>query len=649
VSGFLVNGFREIARKSSRFSLRRQLAAHDRKRRDALAGLGRTAWQSGTDLTEFSQQREQLQRLDARAGELGATAVRLEKERTDLEARRQAEVARFDGLLQPARARQAEAAAALKTARATLAEKDRAMQAVDTSLARLAADLKKAEDAPASVVGQAGTPPSGGVSREALQQQRAALTEQAAAEAAARQPLAAEVARRSDESARAASEVSRLDAEKRSALVPIDADLKRIQQESSGATRERATVSREQTDRFTDLGIALYDRKSAEPALAAPVEAVAAVDRDRGATQAAVDASLALTAAMPPGTMAKFWTVVVVLPLLCLAAAYVAYSRFASPASSESVETTAVPPAGAGGVRADQMREDDAVKAFVKSKDQSARKDAVEILEADLMELGSSADRSSLPLLEAVLRRGEPELRAAAAHAIGMIGPTLAELPLLVDALNDPAPTVRDAVGSALDQVDDPSGRLLVRRMRSSAPQRSRSREEGLKATVLPEASRLGLPLYAGAKFLTFASDLGAGRVAFASPDPIEKVRQFYQSAAGNPALGGEEFTRMYLGGSPSDPNGARRLGAETEAWFKDALKSGRPQAELEGEMTRRAAQMADLPLVRYADTSLYGSPVFVAFGAPAPEGAPTQLKYVAIFEDRALGRTGFELHLPTR
>jgi hypothetical protein len=599
--GFLVNGFTEVSRKSNRFGLRRRLAAHDRKRRDALAELGRAAWQAGIDLTDFSQHREQIQQLDARAGELSETAARLEQDRKGLEARRQTEVARFDGLLQPARARQAEADGALKAARAALAEKDKAI--------------------------------------------RAAVPGQAPAEAEARQMLAAEVARRVEESTKAASEVNRLDAEKKAALAPIDADLKRIRQESSGATRESANVGRERTDGFRDLGLALYDRKTAEPALTAPVEAVAAIDRDRRTTQAAVDSSLAQTGAMPPGTMAKFWAVVVVLPLVCLVAAYVAYSRFTAPADEATLSQTA----GTSAFRLQETRKDDVVKAFAKSKDRSAREEAVQILEADLTALGSSADRGSLPLLETVLKRGEPELRAAAAHAIGMIGPTRAELPILVEALNDPAPTVRDAVASALDQIDDPSGRLLVRRMRASGSDRSRSRAEGLKPTVVPGESSLGMAVYPGATFLAFATNIDASRVAFASTDPIEKVLQFYQKAAGRSAIGGEEFSRMYLGGSPGDPSGASRFASDTEAWFKDAIKSGRPPADLEAEMSRRGAQLAELPLVRYADTGLYGSPVFIAFGAPASDGAPTQVRYVAVFEDRALGRTGFELHLPVK
>jgi hypothetical protein len=606
VSGFLVNGFGEIGRKSNRLGLRRQLAAQERKRQDALAALGRAAWQAGIDLAAFGPQREQLQKLDARAGELSATAARLQKERTDLDARKQAETARFDGLLQPARAKQSEADAALKAARTALAEKEQAIKAAG------------------------------------------AVAPPAPADVGARPGLASEVTKRVDESARAAGEVNRLEAEKKAALAPIDAGLTRVRQESSGATRESATVGREQIDRFRDLGLALYDKKHAEPALASSIEAVAAIDRDRDTTQAAIDSSLALTAAMPRGTMAKLW-LAILLPIVCAAAAYAAYSRFVSREPADSVEASATPTSGATGVRAEELRKDEAVKALVDSKDPSVRSTAIGILEADLMELGSSADRASIPLLGVVLKRGEPELRAAAAHAIGMIGPTRTELPMLVEALNDPAPTVRDAVAQALDQIDDPSGRLLVRRMRRSGSERQRSRAEGVKPTVLPDASSLGMPVYPGATFLAFASDVGAGRVTFSTPDPIEKVLQFYQKAAGRSALSGEEFSRAYLGASPGDPSGEERLGKETEAWARTALQSGRPPAELEAGMITRMAQLRDLPRVRYADAEVYKSPVFIGFAAPASDGTPVRGRYAVVFEDRSLGRTGFALHLPQK
>jgi hypothetical protein len=137
--------------------------------------------------------------------------------------------------------------------------------------------------------------------------------------------------------------------------------------------------------------------------------------------------------------------------------------------------------------------------------------------------------------------------------------------------------------------------------------------------------------------------------VTFSTPDPIEKVVQFYQKTAGRTPMSGEDFSRAYLGASPGDPSGGQRLEKETEAWARNALQSGRPPAELEAGMIRRMAQLRDVPLVRYSDAAIYQAPVFIGFDAPASDGTPVRGRYVAIFEDRSLGRTGFALHLPQK
>lgn len=643
--GFLGEGFRELRRKVNRAGLRRQLSAHGRKRQDALTAVGRSAWQAGVDLTEFSANRDKLLALDQRAGQLAAMTSRLQQERADLEARKNEQASRFDAMLTPARQARSQADAALKAAKNALSDKDRALRAVESKLSEISASLAKAA-APAAPPAQ-GQPP--GPDPAQLSQQKASLEAQLASEAPARAALAADLARRTEDSTKAASEVSRIEAERRAAIDPLDAGLKRVQQEVSGASRDTATVGREQSEAFTSLGAALHERRIESPALAEGIRAVDTIDRDIAATQSAVDASKAQSAAMPRGTMALFGLIVVVVPLVTLAAVYGAFVWLAGPSTSGE----AGPVAGGGTARRSnaahevQVERNAAVQAFLASRsDQAARGKAVEILADDILTLGSSAKRTNLPLLEAVLQRGEPELRAAAAEAIGMIRPTRTELPLLVAALNDPLPSVRDAAAAALDTIDDGSARLLVRRMRSAGHERVRSRQEGLTPTVLPAAATIGVPIYQGAQFLPFASDVEAGRLAFATSDPVQKVIDFYATAAGRSAVNGEEFTRLYLGGSPSDPNGARRLGAETEAWFKAAIEQRRSEKEIQAESDRRAALTLNLPLVRYADTAVYGSSVHVAFDAPSADGSPIRVRYVTIFQDNGLGRTGFELHM---
>ena len=277
--------------------------------------------------------------------------------------------------------------------------------------------------------------------------------------------------------------------------------------------------------------------------------------------------------------------------------------------------------------------------------DASLRTEGVKILAADVTALGSSADRSSLPLLLTILERGEPELRAAAAHAVGMIGPTAAELPVLTKALNDPMPIVRNGVLQALEQVSDPRARLLVLRVRAAS--RDGPRSGGLTPTVAPDAARLGTPIYPGAAFLPFASDLDIGRVSFSSPDPVQKVVDFHAAAAaGRPPVSGEEFTRLYFGGSAGDPTGSSAMATQLQDWFRKAVAAQMPEAEMQAEYNRRALRMRSLPLVRYAEASLYGSPQFIALETAAAEGATHVVRYVVVFQDHSLGGTGLEYHV---
>ena len=68
------------------------------------------------------------------------------------------------------------------------------------------------------------------------------------------------------------------------------------------------------------------------------------------------------------------------------------------------------------------------------------KKEAVEILKEDLHTLGSSADRTYIPFILTLFKSDEPELRIAAADALGMIGPQDAYAEVLGRAANDPVP-----------------------------------------------------------------------------------------------------------------------------------------------------------------------------------------------------------------
>jgi hypothetical protein len=488
-----------------------------------------------------------------------------------------------------------------------------------------------------------------------LKAARAALTQQAAADAATKAALSADADARSAESRRCAAETARLEAERKAALQPLAAELDKMRQASAATTQDRAAVGRDQDARLLDLGSALYERRAADPALADGMQAVSAVDAERAALQAEIDGSLAQTGAMPSGTMARFGAIVLLVPVL-LVAGYAAYGFFGSglDASREARATAATTAPGAAvaarkvQLAADEKRKDEAVQAYLDArKDASLREAGIEILTADVLALGSAADRSSLPLLLTVLERGEPELRAAAAHAVGMIGPAASEAPALLTALNDPMPAVRDAVVQVLSRMQDPGPRLLAQRVLAAAPGREASKVNAFEPTLAPDAAKLGTPLYPGATFLAFASDLEIGRVSFSSPDPVQKVVDHYAAAAaaGRAPTNAQEFTRLYFGGTASDPTSSNAANEEFQAWFRQAIAAGKPEAEWQAEMAQRVRQMMNRPMLRYADATLYGEPVFIALAVTAAPDKAQRVRYVVVFQDHALGRTGFEYH----
>ena len=321
--GFLREGWGEISRQVTRLRLRRQLATQGRGRGEALVHLGKTAWDAKLDLSGFEETRDALARLDTRASELAATTNRLEAERAELVQRRQVEVARFEGVSREAARAKTEADTALRAARGILAEKDRAISSAETRLTRIAADLSQPPArADAAANTSAAAPVVGQPSPEALHAEQVSLQAQLAAARIARTPLAADVDRLAAAAQGGVDEVTRIAREHQAALLPIDTDLNRVRKESSGATGDAATVGRDQRAGFLDLGRAFYDRQVADPALAESREAVSAIDQACGTTQVAINNSLAVTAAMPHATMAKFYGTVVLVVAMIIGIAY---------------------------------------------------------------------------------------------------------------------------------------------------------------------------------------------------------------------------------------------------------------------------------------------------------------------------------------
>jgi hypothetical protein len=333
-SGFFREGLRELGRKLERRKLGKQAQQQEQERSTALVLLGQRAWQEKIDLGGFAGLRDQLAQLDGRAGELSASMQKLEGEKGSLEARQKEETGKFDGQRKAVEEKKRPVDASLRTARQRESEQQRTILRITARQASLAAELAQLEQ---GISALAATAPADQASRLSAAQTRkqqlvaeqATLAEELTQAQAALPAAKAEMDRLSEESRRYEAEINRIEAERQAALSPILADLQRVGGELSAAREQARAVEGERTERFKQLGLALYESKSAEPALAPTIGQIFAIDRARAATQAGLGASLGLTHTMPPGTMLKFWSTVVLVPVLLIGLGYGIYAGWA--------------------------------------------------------------------------------------------------------------------------------------------------------------------------------------------------------------------------------------------------------------------------------------------------------------------------------
>ncbi|MFA5909220.1 MAG: HEAT repeat domain-containing protein [Vicinamibacterales bacterium] len=452
---FLAAGFHELQRRYARFTMRRTIRQQAAERAAALTALGQRAWDEQIDLSSFSELRDRLTALDARVGEISQTKSALESRKASLEQERRAEVDTFtsrrqavldkknpiDAALGQFRSRKAGCERTMAHAEARLAAIPAEFAAVDRDLAAGGADPAKAQTA------------TGRRSRLAAEQ--AELGPKLTAARSELPGLAAEDRRLSAESQECASQIAGIDAEQKAALGRIDGELGRVRSGLDGAAQQSNTAQQERREHFGRLGESLYDARVNASVLSEQTARVAAIDRARAESEATLERSLAVTRTLVPGTMGKFWGAVAGVLVLVIVLASIA-NRSANRAAEDR---TASESAGAAKTSPQspfanaQQTGTDVVRRFAQMGTESPpqlRADAVRILKADLEMIGSTADPAYLPILVPVLRSDDPELRKAAADAIGLIGPTDEETAELKRLLNDPVPGVAAAARRAL-------------------------------------------------------------------------------------------------------------------------------------------------------------------------------------------------------
>ena len=317
---FLSEGFRELGRGLARSRLRRTIRQQDSERLVALTALGQKAWEDKVDLAAYAGLRDRLAGLDTRAGELSQTASRLEKEKADLDAQRREELDKFAASRKAVEAKKSPVDASLREVRSQKAACEQAIKQADSRLAAIAGKAAGLDRDIASLAAAAGA--EAPQKRAAAQAERSKLAgeqgELGTKLAASRELLpghAAEESRLAAESQRYAAEIAVIDAEQKAAIGRIDTDLGRIRSELHGASQQSGAVQKDRAGTFCELGKALYDARVPAAALAELVARVASIDRNRAESESTLEASVAETRSLAGATMAKFWGVMLGVPL----------------------------------------------------------------------------------------------------------------------------------------------------------------------------------------------------------------------------------------------------------------------------------------------------------------------------------------------
>jgi hypothetical protein len=273
-----------------------------------------------------------------------------------------------------------------------------------------------------------------------------------------------------------------------------------------------------------------------------------------------------------------------------------------------------------------------------------------------LLALARAKPELAGPLAARAADSGSPALRAAAAGALGEPFATAEATPILLELLDDPVPAVRTAALRALRGSNDDTVRLVVRRAQGADP----GSDAGLAVEPVPPAPKLGVALPADAVFLHFASEGFEGRLTWSTAQaPAALAGALARKGRGpfTPAQFRQEIEKMKANseaemesidpgenGMPSAEQMAKAMAMAEKmmaAMEKNPDASPEQQAAALASATGQSLLEAGLAEV-YTDAELFGDPkLFVVKGTDGVEVA------VAVYEDRALRRTGITVHRP--
>ena len=265
------------------------------------------------------------------------------------------------------------------------------------------------------------------------------------------------------------------------------------------------------------------------------------------------------------------------------------------------------------------------------------RKDTVEIVKEDVLTLGSSADRGYLLSILPIFKSEEPELRIAAADAIGMIGPQDSDVEFLAPVANDPVPDVRRAVAQMISRGKGSAISLLGQRIVSM--------RMGLTPEMPADPAKFNLPVAADSTYLFDSSDTSVGRVSYVAKGKND-LAQFYKAKAKKGPFKLDEFKDKYRY-QLQDEQEALNQAQETEAKQLEKVKPPDPtntQAFMEymGMMQSLNAGRTSRMFLDSYQPALYGAPTVYVLEERQIGKRTYPTRYVVLYHELAFKRPGY-------
>jgi hypothetical protein len=268
------------------------------------------------------------------------------------------------------------------------------------------------------------------------------------------------------------------------------------------------------------------------------------------------------------------------------------------------------------------------------------RKEAIEILKEDLHTLGSSASHRYFSTILRIFRSDEPELRIAAADALGMIGPKDSDAGILSLIANDPVPDVRRAISQTISRGKGPALTLLGQRV-------TPMQKAGPTPEIPPDAAKFSLPVAPESAYLFYASDPAVGRLSYVGKSTNDSA-SFFKGKAKKGPFKLEEFQEKYRY-QLQDEQEALNREQDAKAKQLDSVKPPdptNPQALMEymGKVTSVAAGRSTRMFLDSYQSTLFGTPTVYVLEERQIGQRSYPTRFVVLYDDLALKRPGYRL-----